>query len=484
MTSELEERRLDVADLRIGMFVCRLDRPWEQTPFPLQGVELSSELDIGAVREHCRFVYIDARRESANDDHRHMLARTQLSATRFKSGIQYADTAPFEEELPRASAALENASTLIDRIFVDVASGRELSAEHVEMAVRPVVASILRSADAFFWMEGLRRHDSYSYGHALGCSALAAAFGRHMGFAEETIISLAAGGLLMDVGRTQLPEAVLRFNGPLTPNEWEVVRTHVAHGLDILTRSGISDPDVADIVRTHHERYDGSGYPQRLMGTHIPLTGRMLGIVDAYDAMTSARPYRPAISRHQALRQLYAARDGLFQSELVEQFQVCLGVYPTGSLVELNTGEVAIVTAQNQIRRLRPKVTLLSDPDKQPLADFRMVDLLEQGPVPKGARALVEIVRSLPAGAYGFDAAGAVPVSLPRRWPRDACRRCRRHADAESRPDPDGAARARRVEHTGRAAAGGDGGDARPGAASPCVWLRRWRPGRSGRATA
>ena len=399
MISELEERRLDVADLRVGMFVCRLDRPWEQTPFPLQGVELHTEADIGAVREHCRFVYIDARRESANDDRHSVLTRTQLSATRFKGTVQYPDR-PFEEELPRATAALETASGLIDQIFMDVASGRPLSAEHVEQAVRPMVASILRSPDAFFWMEGLRRHDSYSYGHALGCSALAAAFGRHMGFAEDTIISLAAGGMLMDVGRTQLSEAVLNYNGSLSTAEWEAVRTHVQHGMDILASSGISDPDVADIVRTHHERYDGSGYPHRLMGSQIPLAGRMLGIIDAYDAMISARPYRAALSRHQALRQLYAARDGLFQSELVEQFQVCLGVYPTGSLVELSSGEVAIVTAQNQVRRLRPRVTLLSDQDKQPLDDFRMLDLLVQADGLPG----IDIVRSLPAGAYGFNA--------------------------------------------------------------------------------
>jgi hypothetical protein len=115
--------------------------------------------------------------------------------------------------------------------------------------------------------------------------------------------------------------------------------------------------------------------------------------------MSSARPYRAPISRHQALQQIYAARNRLHQAEVVEQFQVCLGVYPTGSLVELSTGEVAIVMAQNQVRRLRPRVAILSEPNKQPLDDFRPVDLMQLGD-DEG----IDIVRSLAVGDYGIDA--------------------------------------------------------------------------------
>jgi putative nucleotidyltransferase with HDIG domain len=290
---------------------------------------------------------------------------------------------------------------MVDRIYADITSGRELSVEHVEQAVRPLVASVLRSPDAFLYIESLRKRDSYSYSHSISCSALAAAFGRHLGLGEDTIVSLAAGGLLMDIGKTRLPESLLQYPGSLSAAEVEQVRSHVAQGLDILNAAGITDPDVVDIVRTHHERYDGSGYPAHLHGNAIPVAGRMLGIIDAYDAMASVRPYRPAISRHQALQHIYAARDTLFQSELVEQFQVCLGVYPTGSLVELNTGEIAVVMMQNQVRRLRPRVLVLTTPDKQPLQDFSVRDLMDQAQ----GRHAVEIVRSLACGDYGIDAA-------------------------------------------------------------------------------
>lgn len=400
MVTEIDELRIDTKDLRIGMFVCRLDRSWEGTPFPLQGVELRSPEDLQAIRELCKFVYIDTHR-AVVDGPRPVLTRENLSESRFRTGIAYVDRASVEEELPRAQEALKSAAAMVDRIYNDIASGRELSAEDVEQAVRPLVASVLRSADAFLYVESLRRHDSYSYSHAISCSALAAAFSRHMGFAHETIISLAAGGLLMDVGKTQLPESLLHYKGSLSANEVELVRSHVDHGLQILTNSGITDPDVVDIVSTHHERHDGSGYPAGKKGSAIPIAGRMLGIIDAYDAMASGRPYRPPISRHQALQHIYAARDTLFQAEMIEQFVVCLGVYPTGSLVELTSGEVAVVMAQNQVRRLRPKVLLLSTPNKQPLTDFRVMDLMVQD----AEKGTVEIARSLALGEYGIDVA-------------------------------------------------------------------------------
>ncbi len=398
MAFEIEERRIDVTDLQLGMFVCRLDRPWEETPFALQGIALTRLEDIEALQRLCHEVYIDARRLVPHNA-KHALTHADASRHRFNNGTHYADLATVEDEAPRARAALETASQIVDGLFEDITSGRELSVEHVEQAVRPLVNTVLRSADAFFLVEGLRRSDSYSYSHAISCSALAAAFGRHMGFDEETIFSLAAGGLLMDVGKTRLPEDLLQYQGTLAPSEVDVIRSHIDHGLTLLAESGIANLDVHDIVRTHHERHDGSGYPEGLAGYVIPITGRMLGIIDSYDAMSSARPYRAAISRHQALQQIYASRNRLYQAEMVEQFQVCLGVYPTGSLVELSTGEVAIVMAQNQVRRLRPRVAILSTSNKQPLDDFRPVDLMKLG-----EKDGVDIVRSLTAGDYGIDA--------------------------------------------------------------------------------
>lgn len=404
MTTEIEETRIDATDLRVGMFVCRLDRPWESTPFPLQGVELRTQEDVRTLRNLCAYVYIDRHRDAV--DHSHMLkSGDRRPELRFTRVAHYADNVSVEDELPNAQEALRTAAEMVDRIYADVASGRELRVEDVERAVRPLVASVLRSADAFLYLEGMRRHDGYTYSHAIACSALAAAFGRHMGLHEDTVFSLAAGGLLMDVGKTRVPQELLQSPQSLSPGELETARAHIGHGVEIAATAGINDPDVLAVLRTHHERHDGGGYPSRLMASGIPVPGRMLGIIDSYDAMISTRPYRAPVSRHHALQQIYRGRNTLFQSELVEQFQACLGVYPTGSLVELSSGEVAVVMMQNRVRRLRPRVLLLTTPDKRMLDDFQPFDLLNQA----NDGNAVEIVRSVAVGEYGVDTAGLLP---------------------------------------------------------------------------
>ncbi len=401
---DLVERRVFVTDLEVGMYVSRLDCDWSATPFPLQGVPITSRDDIDKLSKFCKYVFVDLHRQVAPAQTLPRVAMAARTAARpainprLVARHSYTDTASFEEEVPRAREAFNTMAAFAERLVDDIQAGKPIEPGAVEEAVRPMVASVLRSGDAFFWIESLRRRDSYTYQHAVGCSTLAAAFGRHMGFASETIESLAAGGLLLDVGKAQMPEEMLKRPGPLNDDEWAVARQHVSEGIAILDHSGVDDPEIRDMVTTHHERFDGSGYPAGLAGTAIPLSGRMAAIIDSYHAMSSMRPYRPAMSQHLALRQLYAGRDREFQGELVEQFQACLGVYPTGTMVELNTGEVAVVMVQNQARRLQPRVAILTRADKGPREDFLIVDLMNQADVVRR-----EILRTLPAGSHGID---------------------------------------------------------------------------------
>jgi HD-GYP domain-containing protein (c-di-GMP phosphodiesterase class II) len=408
---EIEERRFGTHELKVGMYVCRLDRPWEGTPFALQGFLLRTPEQIRALADLCSYVYVDVLRSVAPD--KVTPARASAPAARPEPSrprppiwpsrrIHYTDTVPIADEVPQARVARENAEQIAGRILEDVRAGRKLSSRDVAAAVVPIVKSVLRSADAFFWINTLRRKDAYAYTHAIHCSALAAAFGRHMGFAEDALIDLATGGLLLDVGKAELPEELLNWPRRFNDEQMTLMRTHVQHSLRIVRESGIHSDRVLEMVRTHHERYDGSGYPERLAEAQIPLFGRMAAVIDSFDAMTTDRAHTKAVSRHEALQQMYRWSDKMYQREIVEQLTQCLGVYPTGSLVELNTGEVAIVMAQNRARSLRPRVIVLTDEDKKLDSNFRTVDLMAQAE-DEAVDRIVHIVRTLDPGSYGLD---------------------------------------------------------------------------------
>src|SRR5690606_12853762 len=157
-----------------------------------------------------------------------------------------------------------------------------------------MVRSVVRNADAFLWIERLRERGSYEYDHALGCGALAAAFGRHLGLPEDLLVDLAGGALLLDIGKLKVPAELLHKPGPLAPAEIRVVREHVAHALELLDAGTGVPSHVREMVASHHEPLDGTGYPAGLAGDRIPLLGSIASVIDSYHAMTSKRPYRDA----------------------------------------------------------------------------------------------------------------------------------------------------------------------------------------------
>jgi HD-GYP domain-containing protein (c-di-GMP phosphodiesterase class II) len=193
---------------------------------------------------------------------------------------------------------------------------------------------------------------------------------------------------------------LLNKNGRLSDDEWALMKSHVERGLRLLSETADVPSDVLDIVRTHHERLDGSGYPAVLKGNNIPLLGQIAGIVDTYVSVTTPRPYAQAVSPFTAVYMLHQQQGRLFSESLVTSFIQAISTYPTGSLVELSSGEVGVVISQNPGMRLRPNVVLLLDPDKQPYDSYPVVDLLEY----KSGFGdnLVTISKSLAEGEYGI----------------------------------------------------------------------------------
>lgn len=289
----------------------------------------------------------------------------------------------------------------MSNIFSRKEKGGALEIVKIKQAVEPMIDSISRNPDACIWLARMKQEDNYIYEHSLGASIWAVALGRQLGLPKRDLKTLAIGGLLFDIGKLELDRDLLQHNRRLSPEEFDQVKTHVELSINSLKDGGMISQDIIDMVSHHHERYNGKGYPQGLAGNDIPVFARIAAIVDCYDAITSHRKYARAISPSQAIKKLYEWKNVDFQEELIEEFIQAIGIYPAGTLVELSSGEVAIVIAEYRTRRLRPQVMLMLDSGKQPLEEIKFIDLLDVTHTAGGKP--LDITDSLEADAYGID---------------------------------------------------------------------------------
>lgn len=380
------EIEIDVHNVKLGMFVARLDRPWLGTPFPFEGFWIRNLAVIDQLRLLCRSVWV-------RSDHRgrptlsvepgeaqwtDRATRADREARRYDfepaTPVAHTDTASVEAELAPAQLARRNLCNALDEVVVDIGRERRIEVSGLKEAVSGLTESVLRNPDACMWLRLVKDRDSYTYYHLLDTSALAVALGRHLGFSRAELADIGLGALLIDIGKLKLPQELIGKTGALSDAELEDVKRHVEHGVELVKHAGVS-PRVLEIIANHHERFDGRGYPARLQSRAIPPFARMVAVADFFDAITSDRAYAAGISPHDAMRRLYDEAGHAFQREIVEQFIQCIGIYPTGTLVKLTTGEIGVVVGQNRVRRLKPRLMLIFDATGQPLDPFVDLDL-------------------------------------------------------------------------------------------------------------
>lgn len=310
----------------------------------------------------------------------------------------YHDMVSVENEIGFATETYIRTNELLHKVVEDIRIGNDLQYEAVEDVIDDMVASMVRNPDAMMWVAKMREQDINIYSHGLSVAITLVAFGRHLGYPKDQLAHLGMLGLLLDVGKIQVPRELLEKRNRLTAPEFEMVKQHVIHSIQILQKTPNVHPDIVEGVAQHHERVDGSGYPYSLTGGRISVFGRMAAIVDTFAAITKERPYAETVSPHEALQMLSGWSDTQFQGDMVEQFIQSIGVFPVGSLVELSTGEVAAVATHNKLKRLRPKVLVLTEPDKTHHKFPAMRDLLYDNTVSP-----TYIRRGLPSNSYGLD---------------------------------------------------------------------------------
>ena len=279
------------------------------------------------------------------------------------------------EERRRAARLLPEATETVTNLIAAARAGIHVDAGLLEPLVRRMIESVMRNPDALVPLARLKQMDTYATEHAVATAALIIAFGRQQGLSEPELEKLALGALVKDIGHAAIDAKLIAKTGSLSRAEYSVMQSHVEEGLAVLeATTRLPELSVA-VLLEHHERFDGSGYPFRMVGENISAAGRMAAIVDSYDAMTSQRPYRQAISPSMALAQLYEEGGNQFDPALVAAFVRTVGIYPVGTLVRLESGHLAVVDAIHDDNTLTPVVRVIYHTARRQYVEPVMVDL-------------------------------------------------------------------------------------------------------------
>lgn len=371
----------DVNDVKIGMHVCDLDKPWVESPFLFQGFEITSDKILLQLHTECKFVYIDTEKSTGF----HPSSAPHSTSNKNSKGLEFVDTVilnvddvndeNFEKDISKGKVLHETTLKYVDGIFRALNKGGQLDIDSVKNVVSNLVEHILRTPDTMVWLSQLKEKDEYTAIHSVNVCILSLTFGRTLGLSETELNNLGVGALLLDIGKSKIPDNILKKSDALTDDEFLVVKAHAFLGYVSLENNKSISKESLEIILNHHERLNGTGYPNGRRGNEITQLTRIVSIVDVFDAITSDRCYKDALQAQHALNEIYNMAPDELDQNLVEAFIKCIGIYPVGSIVSLNTGHTGVVVRLNDDNRLKPIVGLVLNRNKEPYDKIKLLNL-------------------------------------------------------------------------------------------------------------
>ncbi|MCH6584001.1 MAG: HD-GYP domain-containing protein [Proteobacteria bacterium] len=423
------KKKIAVEELELGMYVSGFDRPQLNSLPSFRGFHINSQAQIDKLKRQCQYVYIDVPDDLPYPSTRHPAAGKwppaktadlqqqagldfeilKLDPSPHNVAPRYYDTTELEDEIRTVARTYNELVAATKLLMEDARSTRSIDTTNVTQIVSRMVDSIIRNSNALMCFGQLQNIADITVRHSIHTCIFALAFGRHLGMESTELSTLGIAALLHDVGKAKVPTEILNKPDRLTPQEYDVMQRHVRWGVEILINSKGISAAVIDGAGYHHERWSGSGYSRELRKNQIPSYAQIIGIVDCYDSLISQSPYREPIVAPTALQDIYGWRDSEFETLLVEHFIRCMGIYPIGSIVELNTGDIGVVVTVNQVRRLKPRITLVLMPDKSPYSPLKTINLMHHT---TGDGRPCEIDRVLEPGAYDIKPDTYLPLML------------------------------------------------------------------------
>ena len=378
------KKKIKVEQLKPGIYIDDFNCAWLDNPFLSNGMKINNEEAIEKIIDKgIREVYIDTEKGLDVDDAPTEEEVKQGIQTEFirvvESQREGTNSVSLEKEIVRAKEIKNEAKQAVHKVMDDIRLGKQIELDKVERAVEEITDSIFRNKDALSSLCRIKKTDDYTFSHSVSVCVLMVSFARHLGMDAQTVKELGIGGLLHDIGKTNIPVEILNKKGTLTDDEFIRMKEHVIHGTVILyDNSDINDTSVC-VVAHHHERFDGTGYPNGFKGEEITKFGQIAGIIDVYDAITSDRCYRRGIQPTEALRKLFEWSKFHFNRDLVQQFIRCVGIYPIGTLVVLESGMLSVVVNHGESSLLQPTVRIVFDTKTMKYVTPYDVDLSQEG---------------------------------------------------------------------------------------------------------
>jgi len=375
------------------MFVQDFDCAWLEIPLFQESLLIRNEAIVEKVLEHgIREVYIDTEKgmdvadgvpleEVQKETDKNMkqaasMAQPADGADAQPSSSAYlADSVPLREELERAKVIRDEANRIVAEVMRDIRSGKKIEMEKVVRVVSGIVESVINNKHALMSLSRIKQKDEYTVMHSVSVGVLMVSFCKTVGLDRQTMNQAGLGAILHDVGKMKVPQEILNTSNTLTDKEFDLMKDHVVQSRKILEKTDDVPAPAMAVAAQHHERWDGSGYPDGLKGEEISIYGRMAAIVDVYDAITSNRLYHKQVEPAEALKKIYEWKGRHFSDDITENYIKCVGIYPIGTLVRTESGFLGLIIEQGLTDMLKPRVRLIFNISKETFINPKDMDL-------------------------------------------------------------------------------------------------------------
>ncbi len=379
--------RLSCAELLLGMFVYELDCAWSKTPFPMDGFHVKNVEDIEVLTKYCKHVVIDTNKgvqpRKGRKEQLTILSSARRAAPNSISikvnRDAYPVTRSIKQEIDKAHRLHLTLKTEFTAQALGVRNGEDMDMLALQKSIDGVISSVIANPQTHIWLLNTDPEDKADTHYCVRAAIWAIVLARQVGLPEREIKILGLGTLLADIGMQLLPERLVNKQGPFRKKEFLAYRKHVDFGLELISHYPDLDNQVSTIIKCHHERQDGLGFPRKLRGKQIPLLARFANVAYCFERLLCSNGKGASTPPSKALTKLYKQRTLKFPEQLVVELIHVMGTYPIGSLLTLSTGEVGLVLEQNLQERLSPKIAVLTDTEKNLLKDPVVVDLANQG---------------------------------------------------------------------------------------------------------